>query len=198
LSLLKGHCLICDPFAPGNVNSNNFETLSSHELGKQGFAMRKWIVPVIVASLLLLQAQQDIPLKGPGRFQATATGLLKGAIQGDISGTKSANGSIEIFVAIDSLIMMSQNVMVSAVISLPAGKLSFPMKLTPANTRLQIEKLDTQELLIVPASGFIEMKGRDLVDGRFAITSSDAKAALDISGEFRKAPIIAGLAQAKK
>ena len=113
--------------------------------------MRKWSPPAIILSLLLLTAQQDIPLKSPGRFEATATGLLKGRIQGDISGTNFANGRTEIYLAIDSLIMMSQKIMVSAVITLPAGKLKFPLLLTPSNTRLQIEMLETQELFIVPA-----------------------------------------------
>lgn len=160
--------------------------------------MRQWITPIAIVSLLLLPAQQDIPLKGPGRFQATATGLLKGNIEGDIAGTKFANGQTEIYVMIDSLIMMSQNVMVSAVIHLPAGKPVSPMKLTPSNFRLQIEKLNTQELLVVPATGTLELKGRGLIDGKFTISSSDAKAALSISGVFQKAPIIPDLAQTSR
>lgn len=194
----QGYRAACGPITPCPVNSNNFETLSVHVLGKERFFMRESLPLVVIASLLLLTAQQDLPVKGPGRFQATATGVLKGKLEGNIAGTVFADGRTEYYVMIDSHIMMSQNVMVSAVISLPAGKQVFPQQLTPSNTRLQIEKLDTQELLIVPATGTIEMRGRDLVDGKFTITSSDARATLNISGEFQKAPIIPGIAQTSR
>ena len=134
---------------------------------------------IAALGLTLLSAQQDMPLRPPGRFTATTTGLLKGTIAGDVSVSKFRDGHLEIYLQLDSAQMMATDIMVSVQVTLTPGK--------PAPTfRLQIENLKTHQLTYPAATGTLDLEGRDLLSGRFTVTSAN----LTLNGTLDKAPAV--------
>jgi hypothetical protein len=134
---------------------------------------------VAALGLILLSAQQDMPLRPPGRFTATTTGLLKGTIAGDVSASTFRDGHREIYLQLDSSQMMQTDIMVSVQITQTPGK--------PTPTfRLQVENLKTHQLTYPAATGTLDLKGRDLLSGRFTVTSAD----LTLTGTLYKAPVV--------
>jgi len=134
---------------------------------------------VAALGLILLTAQQDMPLRPPGRFTATTVGLLKGTIAGDVSAATFRDGHREIYLQLDSAQMMATSIMVSVQITQGPGKA------TPA-FRLQVENLKTHQLTYPAATGTLDLKGRDLLSGRFTVTSAD----LTLTGTLDKAPVV--------
>lgn len=143
--------------------------------------------PAIAAlSLVILTAQQDLPQRPPGRFQATTTGLLKGTVAGDVSATAFRDGRREIYMQLDSSQMLAIDIMLSLQVTLPPGKA------TPV-FRLQVENLKTQELSYPAATGTFELKGTSMLSGRFAVASTATATPLTITGTFDKAPQVTAI-----
>jgi hypothetical protein len=134
---------------------------------------------VAALGLILLTAQQDMPLRPPGRFTATTAGLLKGTIAGDVSASIFRDGHREIYLQLDSSQMMATDIMVSVQITQAPGK-------SAPSFRLQIENLKTHQLTYPAATGTLDLKGRDLLSGRFTVTSAD----LTLTGTLDKAPVV--------
>jgi hypothetical protein len=134
---------------------------------------------VAALGLILLTAQQDMPLRPPGRFIATTTGLLKGTIAGDVSASLFRDGHRELYLQLDSAQMMATDIMVSVQVTLMPGK--------PAPSfRLRVENLKTHALTYPSATGTLDLKGRDLLSGRFMVTSTD----LTLTGILDNAPVV--------
>lgn len=136
-------------------------------------------VAAATLGLLLLTAQQDMPLRPPGRFTAITTGLLKGTIAGDVSMSTFRDGRRELYLQMDSRQMMATDIMVSVQVTFPPAK-------SPPAVRLQVENLKTHALTFPAATATLDLKGRDLLSGRFTITSPN----LTLSGTLDRAPVV--------
>jgi hypothetical protein len=142
---------------------------------------------LLVASTLLLTAQQDMPLRGPGKFTAAATGIIAGTVTGDASVTKYKTGPRELHLLLNSDQEMSLNRMFSVTISLPAQGTLTPK---PVKALLQWGNLTNHTRQSAPATGTIEFRGKDLLDGRFKLTATAGTETLSLSGTFEAAPVI--------
>lgn len=138
---------------------------------------------IAALGLLLLSGQQDMPLRPPGRFSATTTGLLKGTITGDISVSTFRDGHREIYLQMDSSQMMATNIMISLQVTLPVVR-------TAPVFRLQVENLKTHQLSYPAATGTLALKGRDLLTGSFTVTSTDKTLPLTLTGTLDNAPVV--------
>ena len=144
----------------------------------------------IAMTSLLLTAQQDVPLRGPGQFSATAAGAVIGTLQGDASATRFSDGRREFYLLLNSDQMMRQKLMLSVTIKLPVpGEKAIAP--TSHEAMVQWESLANHTRTSVPATASIEMKGKDLLTGKFTITSRDTSHPLTLTGKFENAPIIA-------
>jgi hypothetical protein len=142
---------------------------------------------LLVASTFLLTAQQDMPLRGPGKFTATATGIITGTVTGDASVTKFKAGPRELHLLLNSDQEMSLSRMFSVTISLPAKGTLTPL---PVKALLQWSNLTNHTRQSAPANCTIEFRGRDLLDGRFKIAATAGTETLSLNGTFQAAPVI--------
>ena len=143
------------------------------------------VTKAVIAALALvaLAAQQDLPQRPPGRFQATTKGLLKGTVAGDVSASAFRDGHREIYLQMDSSQMMATGILVSLQVTLPAGKAG-------PSFRLQVEDIRTHKLSTPPATGTLDLKGTSMFSGSFSVTSTDTATPLTLSGSFDKAPLV--------
>ncbi len=149
--------------------------------------MRALPFALLVTSTLLLSAQQDMPLRGPGKFTATATGIISGTVTGDASVTKYKSGARELHLLLNSDQEMSLSRMFGVTISLPAkGALTTQV----AKAMLQWGNLTDHTRQSAPANCNIEFRGKDLLDGRFTVTATAGTETLSLTGTFERAPVI--------
>ncbi|MEQ1756277.1 MAG: hypothetical protein ABL973_19330 [Micropepsaceae bacterium] len=151
--------------------------------------------PLIAAviSMLLLTAQQDLPLRAPGRFTATASGALSGPVAGDATVTRFRNGVREIDLVLDSDQMMSSNRMIAISIRVQATTTASPIQLNHGNTILRLDNLNTHESGAIPVQGSLQLKGRDTLQGSFKLSGKSGANNLSLSGSFVDAPVLPGL-----
>jgi hypothetical protein len=150
-------------------------------------------VTVAVISMFLLTAQQDLPLRPPGRFTATASGALSGPIAGDATITRFRNGTREIDLVLDSDQMMSSNRMVAISIRVQASTTTAPISLNNSNTIVRLDNLNTHESSTVPVHGSLQLKGKDTLQGSFTFAGTSGSTNLSITGSFVDAPVLPGL-----
>ena len=144
-------------------------------------------------SLVLLSGQQDVPLRAPGRFFAATQGALKGTIAGNISGTSFKDGTRELYWSLDSTQMMATGTMLSITVRVPKGSNAASLVLNSGNTRLVLETLATHVLSTIAAEGRLEVRGSNLLRGKFSLSSTDKGRPLTLTGTFDQAPVVPGL-----
>ena len=150
-------------------------------------------VTVAVISMFLLTAQQDLPLRPPGRFPATASGALSGPIAGDATVTRFRNGTREIDLVLDSDQMMSSNRMVAISIRVQSSTTTAPISLNNSNTILRLDNLNTHESSTVPVQGSLQLKGKETLQGSFTLAGTTGSTNLSMTGSFVDAPVLPGL-----
>lgn len=148
---------------------------------------------LIAVLSMALTAQQDAPLRGPGKFTAAASGTLTGKVSGDASVTNFKNGKRELYFLLNSDEMMSASMMVSASIKLPS--MAGNHRLTPAaaNALIQWDNLTARTRHSALATGSISFKGTDTISGTFSMSAKAGTETLTLTGEFRNAPAISGV-----
>ncbi len=155
--------------------------------------MQTRIFALVAAASVLLTAQQDAPLRGPGRFTATAAGVLSGTVSGDASVTKFQDGRRELYLMLNSDQMMARSMMISATIRLPASAGMHTLKPPTGYTLIRWENLTAHTGKSALATGTIEFKGKDVLSGKFSITATAGAETMTLTGIFEDAPIIKGI-----
>ena len=84
------------------VNCKILERNYKAHSGIKGDSMYPRLFIAIAMTSLLLTAQQDVPLRGPGQFSATAAGAVIGTLQGDASATRFSDGRREFYLLLNS------------------------------------------------------------------------------------------------
>lgn len=148
---------------------------------------------LIAALSVVLTAQQDAPLRGPGKFTAAASGALSGEVSGDASVTNFKNGRRELYFLLNSDQMMSANMMVSATIKLPATAGNYRLTPVAANALIQWDNLTARTRHSALATGSISFKGKDTLSGTFSMSAKAGAETLTLTGEFQNAPAISGV-----
>ena len=148
---------------------------------------------LIAALSVVLTAQQDAPLRGPGKFTAAASGALSGEVSGDASVTNFKNGRRELYFLLNSDQMMSANMMVSATIKLPATAGNYRLTPVAANALIQWDNLTARTRHSALAAGSISFKGKDTLSGTFSMSAKAGAETLTLTGEFQNAPAISGV-----
>ena len=148
---------------------------------------------LIAALSVVLLAQQDAPLRGPGKFTAAASGALSGKVSGDASVTNFKNGKRELYFLLNSNQMMSANMMVSATIRLPATAGIYRLTPVAANALIQWDNLTARTRHSALATGSISFKGKDTLSGTFSMSAKAGAETLTLTGEFQNAPAISGV-----
>ncbi len=149
---------------------------------------------VLIAALsVVLTAQQDAPLRGPGKFIAAASGALTGKVSGDASATNFKNGKRELYFLLNSDQMMTANMMVSATIKLPATTGNYRLTPAAANALIQWDNLTARTRHSAFVTGSISFKGKDTLSGTFSMSAKAGAETLTLTGEFQNAPAISGV-----
>lgn len=151
--------------------------------------MRSLRLALLAFASLALTAQQDAPLRGPGKFQGVATGTITAQVAGDASVTRFKTGARELYLMLNSDRMMALNAMVAVTVKLPAS----PTAGGAIDGVLSWESLVTHTRHAAPISGTLTFKGKDLLAGEFKISAKDGSETLSLTGTFVDAPVLAGV-----
>lgn len=149
--------------------------------------MRSLRFAVLALASLALTAQQDAPLRGPGKFQGAATGAVNAQVSGDASISRFKNGKRELYLMLNSDRMMALNVMMAVTVKLPAAGAA------AIDGTLTWESLATRTRHSSAVTGTLTFKGKDLLSGEFKLSGKDGNETLSLSGTFADAPVLVGV-----
>jgi hypothetical protein len=155
--------------------------------------MHAAIQAMVIAATLPLLSLQDVPLRGPGQFTATSSGIVTGQIAGDASATVFRNRMRELYLQLNSDQMMKLKTMIAVTVTLPVGAGTFPLDGRSAQASVSWERMATHARQVVPATGSITVTGTDLLSGRFTLSATSGTEKLTLTGSFEKAPVLPAL-----
>jgi hypothetical protein len=155
--------------------------------------MRTKTIITAVLSIFLLTAQDGMPLRPHGRFNAEATGAMSGPITGDVSAEIQRDGSMRLYFGQDSSQMMKTDRLLTIAIAAPPGKGKRTLTLAKGKVSLMLQNLNTLERTMATADGTLELKGRELLTGSFSLKATLGTRQLTLEGKFEKAPVVAAL-----
>jgi hypothetical protein len=155
--------------------------------------MRTKTILTAVLSIFLLTAQDGMPLRPHGRFNAEATGAISGPITGDVSAEIQRDGSMRLYFGQDSSQMMKTDRLLTVTIAAPQGKGKRTLTLAKDKVSLMLQNLTTLERTVATADGTLALEGRDLLTGSFALKATLGNRPLTLKGKFEKAPVVTAL-----
>jgi hypothetical protein len=155
--------------------------------------MRTKTIITAVLSIFLLTAQDGMPLRPHGRFNAEATGAMSGPITGVVSAEIQRDGSMRLYFGQDSSQMMKTDRLLTIAIAAPPGKGKRNLKLAKGKISLMLQDLNTLERTMATADGTLALEGRDLLTGSFSVKATLGNRPLTLEGKFDKAPVVTAL-----
>ena len=155
--------------------------------------MRTKTIITAALSIFLLTAQDGMPLRPHGRFNAEATGAMSGPIAGDISAEILRDGSMRLYLGQDSSQMMNTDKLLTVSIATPPGKGKRTLTLVKGNVSLMLQDLNSLERTMATADGTLTLEGRDLLTGSFALKAMLGNRPLSLEGKFENAPVVTAL-----